>query len=51
VSPANIGTAVLSGQVLITGTYCVQAFDPSLQYAGYPSLIVPQNYTVQVSHP
>jgi hypothetical protein len=51
VSPANIGTAVLSGQVLTTGTYCVQAFDPSLQFAGYPPLIVPQNYTVQVSHP
>jgi hypothetical protein len=51
VAPSNIGKAVLSGQVLITGTYCVQAFDPSLQFAGYPSLVVPQNYTVQVSHP
>jgi hypothetical protein len=49
--PSNIGTAALSGQVLATGTYCVQAFDPSLQYAGYPSLVVPQNYVVQVSHP
>jgi hypothetical protein len=51
VGPSNIGTAILSGQVLVTGTYCVQAFDPALLSTGYPSLIVPQNYTIQVNHP
>jgi hypothetical protein len=51
VSPAYIGRTSLSGQVLIKGDYCVQVFDPSLISVLYPSLTVPQNYTVQVSHP
>jgi hypothetical protein len=49
--PSNIGAASITGQVLVTGTYCVQAFDPSLLSAAYPSLLVPQNYTIQVNHP
>jgi hypothetical protein len=51
VGPSNIGTASITGQVLVTGTYCVEAFDPSVLSTGYPSLLVPQNYTIQVNHP
>jgi hypothetical protein len=51
VGPSNIGTASLTGQVLVTGAYCVQAFDPALLSTGYPSLVVPQNYTIHVNHP
>jgi hypothetical protein len=51
VSSANIGKASLFGSVFIKGAYCVQVFDPSLTYPGYSALTVPQNYTVQVSHP
>jgi len=50
-SPANIGTAIITGQVLVTGVYCVQAVDASQISGVYPPLVVPQNYTIQVSHP
>jgi hypothetical protein len=36
---------------VVTGAYCVQVFDPSLTFPGYPSLTVPQNYTLNVNHP
>jgi hypothetical protein len=50
--PSNVGTtAILTGQVLVTGVYCVQAVDASQISAAYPPLVVPQNYIIQVSHP
>jgi hypothetical protein len=49
--PSSIGAAVLSGQVLVTGAYCVQALDPSQISGIYSPLVIPQNYTLQVSHP
>jgi hypothetical protein len=48
-SSSNLGRTVLSGQIIIKGTYCVQVFDP-VNLVGTP-LTVAQNYTVQVSHP
>jgi hypothetical protein len=51
VGPFNIGTAIVSGSVTVTGSYCIQAFDPALVFGGYPALVTPQNYTIQVSHP
>ena len=48
-SSANLGRTVLTGQIIIKGTYCVQAFDP-INITGSP-LTVAQNYTLQVRHP
>ncbi len=50
VAGTSVGRTALSGSVLIKGTYCVQAFDPSLLFGGSPMTIA-QNYTIQVSHP
>jgi hypothetical protein len=49
--PSSVGTAAISGQITVTGSYCVQAFDPALAFGGYPTLTVPENYTIQISHP
>ena len=48
-SSSNLGRTVLTGQIIIKGTYCVQAFDP-VNLTGSP-LTVAQNYTLQVRHP
>jgi hypothetical protein len=48
-SSSNLGRTVLSGQIIIKGTYCLQAFDP-VNATGSP-LTVAQNYTIQVRHP
>ena len=49
VSNTNLNRTVLSGQIIIKGTYCVQVFD-AINFVGAP-LTVPQNYTITVSHP
>jgi hypothetical protein len=51
VSSANLGKTVITAQLTNKGTYCVQAFDPSLLGLGLPALVVGQNYTLTVSHP
>jgi hypothetical protein len=49
VSSANLGRTALSGSIILKGNYCVQLYDP-VNLTGTP-LTVPQNYTVNVSHP
>jgi hypothetical protein len=46
---SSVGRTVLSGPVYLKGAYCVQVFDPAL--LGGTPLAVPQNYTIEVSHP
>ena len=48
-SSSNLGRTVLTGQIILKGTYCVVAFDP-INLVGTPLTVV-QNYTLQVSHP
>jgi hypothetical protein len=47
---ANVGKTILTTLVNVTGQYCVQLFDPAITLGGAP-LPLPQNYTIQVSHP
>jgi hypothetical protein len=51
VSSANLGKTIITAQLTNKGSYCVQAFDPSLLGLGLPALVVGQNYTLTVSHP
>ena len=48
-SSSSLGRTVLTGQIVLKGTYCVLAFDP-INLVG-SGLTVAQNYTIQVSHP
>jgi len=49
VSSTNLGRTAISAYISIKGTYCVVMFDP-VGITGV-ALTIPQNYTVQVSHP
>jgi hypothetical protein len=51
VGNTNIGRTVLTGQILIKGTYCVSVFDPSGVLLNIAPWTVAQNYGVSVSHP
>jgi hypothetical protein len=51
VSNTNIGRTVLTGQILIKGTYCVAVFDPSGVLLNIAPWTVAQTYGVSVSHP
>jgi hypothetical protein len=43
----NVGRTVLSGQILVKGSYCLAVFD----LTNIAPLTVPENYTFEVSHP